>query len=171
MPHSRDEVEATVQRWTAVRERIDAGVGTWADLAPFFTDDAVFIDPAWGRVEGLPAMRETVFGDAMVGLEGWTFPIDFTLIDGDVVVVKWRQLIPGTDGRDRVQSGWSTLIYAGDGKFSYEEDLLNMAHVLEDIVSSGWRPPKGSRAHIPPAEPVRDFSVPGGAYPLGPRPS
>ena len=39
---------ATIERYLAVRDGIDAGNGTWADLAQFFTDDAVFIDPAWG---------------------------------------------------------------------------------------------------------------------------
>ena len=47
----------------------------------------------------------------------------------------------------------SILRYAGDGKFSYEEDLLNMAHVLEDLATSGWRPGPGFTA--PPANPDR----------------
>ena len=101
MPHSRDEVEATIQRYLAVRDGIDAGNGTWADLAQFFTDDAVFIDPAWGRVEGIEEMKQTVFGDAMIGLESWKFPTSFYMIDGDTVVVKWQEVLPGTraDGR------------------------------------------------------------------------
>jgi hypothetical protein len=35
------------------------------------------------------------------------------------------------------------LIYAGDGRFRYNEDQLNMAHVIEDLGASGWRPPAG----------------------------
>ncbi len=162
MSHSRDEVEAAVLAYLATRARIDAGQGTWADLAAHFTDDAVFIDPAWGRCEGLEEMRATVFGEAMEGLEGWTFPTDFHLIDGDTVVVKWRQVIPGTDGRDHEQSGISTLLYAGDGRFRYEEDLLNMAHVMEDIAASGYQPPEGKGWPVPPSDVDRDFSVPGG---------
>src|SRR5215510_8426870 len=95
MAHSRDEVEATIQRYLAVRDGIDAGNGTWADLAQFFTDDAVFVDPAWGRVEGIEEMKATVFGDAMVGFEEWKFPVEFYAVDGDNVVVKWSQVIPG----------------------------------------------------------------------------
>jgi ketosteroid isomerase-like protein len=160
MPHPRDEVQAAVDRYLAVRAAIDDGQGTWADLAAFFTDDAVFIDPAWGRCVGLEEMRRTVLGDAMEGLD-WTFPVDYVLIDGDTVVVKWREVIPGADGRPWEQSGISTLIYAGDGRFRYEEDLLNMAHVLEDMAASGWRPSEGTRMHMPPEHPNRDFSVPG----------
>lgn len=162
MSHPRPEVEAAVAAYLATRDRIDAGHGTWADLAPHFTDDAVFVDPAWGRCEGLDEMRATVFGRAMDGLEGWTFPTDFFLIDGDTVVVKWRQVIPGTDGRDHVQSGISTLIYSGDGRFRYEEDLLNMVHVMEGIGASGYQPPEGKAWPVPPSEPDRDFTIPGG---------
>ena len=49
------------------------------------------------------------------------------------------------------------MIYAGDGKFRYEEDTLNMVHVLEDMKSLHWRPVDGFLP--PPANPNRDFSV------------
>ena len=158
MAHSREEVQGAFERYLAVRDGINAGNGTWADLAQFFTDDAVFIDPAWGRVEGLDNMRTSVFGAAMVGLEEWKFPTEFFMIEGDTVVVKWQQVIPGqrADGSAFAQSGYSTLVYAGDGKFRYEEDLLNMAHVMEDVRESGFRfsPEMGSV----PERPNRDFS-------------
>ena len=158
MAHSREEVQAAIERYLAVRDGINDGNGTWADLAQFFTDDAVFIDPAWGRVEGLTNMKASVFGEAMVGLEEWKFPTDFFMIDGDTVVVKWKQVLPGrrADGSEYAQSGYSTLVYAGDGKFCYEEDVLNMAHMFEDIRESGFRfsPEMGS----PPKHPNRDFS-------------
>ncbi len=160
MAHSRDEVQAAIERYLAVRDGINAGEGTWRDLAQFFTDDAVFIDPAWGRVEGLENMKASVFGEAMVGLEEWKFPTEFFMIDGDTVVVKWLQVLPGrrADGRAYAQSGYSTLVYAGDGKFCYEEDLLNMTHVFEDIAESGFRFSPGMGA--PPKRPNRDFSRP-----------
>jgi ketosteroid isomerase-like protein len=159
MAHPRDEVEAAIERYVAVREHIDAGNGTWADLAQFFTDDAVFIDPAWGRVEGIDEMRATVFGDAMVGLEEWKFPVEFYAIDGDNVIVKWKQILPGSrpDGSPWAQSGVSTLVYAGNGKFRYEEDLLNMVHVLDDMRASECRVPDVA---MPPRHPNRDFSRP-----------
>jgi ketosteroid isomerase-like protein len=159
MAHPREEVAAAVQRYAEVRRAVDAGEATWADLADLFTDDAVFVDPAWGRVEGIEEMRRTVFGDAMVGFENWKFPIDFTAIEGDNVVVKWTQVLPGAraDGTPYTQSGCSTLVYAGDGRFSYEEDLLNMVHVLEDMRES--KCPVAGVA-MPPKHPNRDFSRP-----------
>jgi hypothetical protein len=159
MAHPRDEVESVVARYVELRERIGRGEATWTALGDLFTDDAIYIDPAWGRIEGIDEIR-TFLHESMVGLEDWTFPIEYTAIDGDNVVIKWTQILPGTreDGSPYSQSGYSTLIYAGDGKFSYEEDLLNMTHVLEDLAASGWRP--GPGFNLPPANPDRDVSRP-----------
>jgi ketosteroid isomerase-like protein len=159
MSHPNDEVRAAVDRYIEVREQIERGEADWPDLAQFFTDDAVYIDPAWGRVQGIEALRE-FFDESMRGLEDWRFPIDFVAIDGDDVVVKWTQELPGrrADGTSWSQSGVSTLRYAGDGKFDYDEDILNMAHVLEDLKASGWTPGEGFV--MPPAAPERDFSRP-----------
>src|ERR1700690_2780444 len=108
MPYPRDEIEATVERYVETRKVIDGGGATWSALAQFFTDDAVFIDPAWGRVEGIEEMKATVFGEAMVGLEDWSFPTEFSMIDGDNVVIKWLQVLPGRrdNGSRYVQSGY-----------------------------------------------------------------
>jgi hypothetical protein len=153
MSHPQDEVAAALEHYIALREQIEAGEKTWVDLAVLFTHDAVYIDPAWGRIQGVDEIREFLV-ESMTGLEDWRFPIELTAVSGDDVVIKWTQILPS----GHRQSGWSRLIYAGDGKFSYEEDLLNMVHVLEDIKASGWRPGPGFNA--PPAEPDRDFSVP-----------
>jgi ketosteroid isomerase-like protein len=162
MAHQPEEVRAAIERYIAVRDDINAGKGTWRDLAQFFTDDAIFIDPAWGRVQGIDEMKRTVFGEAMEGLEDWQFPTEFYAIDGDNVIVKWQQILPGqrADGSRYKQSGYSTLIYAGDGKFCYEEDVLNMTHFFEDMRASGWKPPP--EMGMPPRDPNRDFSRPAG---------
>jgi hypothetical protein len=148
------ELAATLDRYLAYRSEVDAGTRPWSDLVEFFTDDAVFIDPAWGRIEGIDEIRRFLV-DSMTGIEDWTFPVDRLYVDGDEVIVKFRQVLP--DGRQ--QSGYSTLLYAGGGKFRYEEDVLNMAHVLEDLRASGWQAPEGMQP--PPRQPVRDFSRPG----------
>ena len=152
--HDPAEIRATVDAYVALRARIEEGEATWLDLAEFFTDDAVYIDPAWGRIQGIEEIRAFLV-DSMRGLEDWHFPLRLSAIEGDDVVTVWTQVLPGTrdDGRSYEQTGVSILRYAGDGKFSYEEDLLNMAHVLEDLATSGWRPGPGFTA--PPANPDR----------------
>ena len=157
--HPRDEVEAAVAAYRALRQRIEDGDATWVDLAEVFTDDAVYIDPAWGRIEGIEEIRAFLV-ESMTGLEDWSFPVEYTAVEGDTVVVKLTQVLPGIrpDGGRWTQSGYSTLRYAGAGRFDYEEDLLNMAHVLEDLAASGWTPPDGFA--LPPARPDRDVTYP-----------
>ena len=143
-----------------MRRRIDAGELPWESLAQFFTDDCVYIDPAWGRVEGIAEVSE-FFEDSMRGLEDWDVP---DRVRGDRRRQRGREVDPGqlpgtrADGSRYQQSGSSTMVYAGDGKFSYQEDLLNMVHVLDDLKASRWRPGAGFAS--PPAEPNRDFSRP-----------
>ncbi|MSW99838.1 MAG: DUF4440 domain-containing protein [Actinobacteria bacterium] len=154
-----EEVVAALDAYVDLRNRIAAGQATWTDLAELFTDDAVYIDPAWGRLQGKENLLEFL-DESMRGLEGWEFPIEFTAISGNTVVIKWTQQlpVPRADGTRYEQSGISTLVYAGDGKFSYEEDMLNMAHVIEDLTASGWRPGEGFVP--PPKNPDRNFSRP-----------
>ncbi len=159
MSNREDEVRAAYEAYIATRERIMAGELPWSALSAHFTEDAVFIDPAWGRVEGLDAMI-TFFDDSMQGLDGWEFPEEWTIVDGDRVVSAWWNRLPGRtpDGGYPQALGISTLLYGGDGKFYYEHDLLNMAEVMEAVNQSTWSP--SGPMHVPPAVPNRDISVP-----------
>jgi len=160
-PHPREEIKAVIDRYHQLRARIDEGLepNGFGALADFYTDDAVYIDAAWGRIEGKQAIAHWL-EHSMVGLGDWKFPIEFTAIEGDDVVVKWTQIIPGTrpDGSPCTQSGYSRLHYAGGGKFSYEEDVYNMVQVLEDVAASGWTP--NEPMNVPPEHPQRDWSLP-----------
>jgi ketosteroid isomerase-like protein len=154
MSHPRDEILAAHQRYVATRGRVEAGELGWDALAGFFTDDATFIDPAWGRIEGIAAIRRFLV-ESMAGLEDWSFPHDWTSVDGDRVVSGWRNRLPGrrADGSFYEAPGISVLEYAGGGRFRYEQDLLNMVHVGELIRESGWKP--GPSCNPPPRQPVR----------------
>ncbi|MEI8336242.1 MAG: nuclear transport factor 2 family protein [Actinomycetes bacterium] len=155
----RSEIEETLSRYVDLRSEIDLGHNAWTDLCDFYTEDCVYIDPAWGRVEGRESIRAFMV-ESMTGLEGWQFPVEFTAVSGDDCAVKWLQILPGTrsEGSSYVQTGWSRLVYAGDGLFRYQEDSLNMAHVIEDLTESGWRP--GDGFSPPPKNPNRDFTIP-----------
>lgn len=162
MPYPPEEVRAAADRYHDLRRRVEAGqepdgFGVLADL---YTEDAVYVDAAWGRIEGREAIARWLV-DSMVGLDDWRFPVEFVAVEGDNVVVKWTQILPGarSDGRPYRQSGYSRLVYAGGGRFSYEEDVYNMVHVLEDLAASGWRPTEPMNA--PPEHPDRDWSPPG----------
>lgn len=150
----RDEVRAAYDAYVAARTRAERGEIGWDGLADFFTEDATFVDPAWGRVRGRDAIRRFL-AESMGGLEGWTFPRDWTLVEGRRLVSAWRNRLPGQreDGSHYEAPGISVMLYAGDGRFASEEDLLNMVHVAELIRESGWRPGPGFTP--PPARPPR----------------
>ena len=119
--YTEDEIRAVFRRYVEVRERIDRGELPWTALEEFFTEDAVFCDPAWGRVEGLANLK-TFWAESMAGLEDWSFPEAWTLVEGDrVVTMWWQRMGHRPDGGHFECPGLSVLHYAGDGKFEGEE--------------------------------------------------
>jgi ketosteroid isomerase-like protein len=151
---AKEEIEGAYARYLEVRRRIEAGELGWDALADFFSDDATFIDPAWGRIEGIDAIRRFLV-ESMAGLDDWSFPHEWTAVEGERLVAKWWNRLPGQrpDGSYFEAPGLSIMVYAGDGRFRYEEDLLNMVHVAELIRESGWKPPPGF--NLPPRQPRR----------------
>lgn len=154
-----EDLTSALSRYLRYRREADAGQRPWTDMVQLFTDDAVLIDPAWGRMEGIEAI-ERYLAESMVGIEDWFTPVDAAFVAGDEVILKYRQVLPGRrpDGRPYEQSGYSMLVYAGDGRFSYEENVLNMVHVFEDLRAIGWTPPPTMRT--PPTSPDRNFARP-----------
>ena len=148
----------TYERLVATRGRIEAGELAWSVLADFFTEDAWYIDPAWGLVEGNAAIA-TFMEESMAGLDDWIFPEEWRMVDGDRVVAMFQNRLPGDrdDGRPHQAPGLSILTYAGDGRFSSETDLINMVHMFEVMKASGWMPT--GPINLPPAEPIRDEPV------------
>ncbi len=149
------EARATYAAYVAARGEVERGERTWASLAEqFFTDDAVFVDPAWGRTEGRAEIAR-FFEESMPGLDDWTFPEEWTVVEGDRVISLWWNRLPGErdDGRPHQAPGLSVLHYAGEGRFDYEFDLLNMAEIAEVMTASGWTPP-------PTASPSTTFTSP-----------
>jgi ketosteroid isomerase-like protein len=148
------EILEVHERYLETRRRAERGEVGWEALADFFTEDAVFVDPAWGRVEGRDAIV-AFLRDSMAGLEGWTFPQEWQMVEGDRLVTRWMNRLPGhrPDGSPFESPGFSVIRYAGEGRFSREEDLLNMVHVVELIRESGWKP--GSGFTPPPRHPRR----------------
>ncbi len=150
------EARETWARYLAQRQLIEAGEAQWSSLADFFVDDAVYSDPAWGRTEGAGEIAEFM-RESMSALGDWRFPEAWTMFDGRRVVSAFDQIFPGADGTEYRQMGISVLYYAGDGKFCYQMDLMNMAHINDDLAASGWKPT--GELNLPPREPDRDYSL------------
>jgi ketosteroid isomerase-like protein len=149
-PHPRAEVASAVRAYLEHREKLDRGEAQWATIADFYTEDAVFIDAAWGKIEGRAAIA-AMMTEAMAGLDGFTYPTDTVAIEGDDVLIAWRQVVAGLSlgGGPLEHTGVSIMRYAGEGKFSYEEDLMNVAKVGADLMAAGWEP--GPDFTMPPS--------------------
>lgn len=141
---SEAEIREGYRAYEHTRERIDRGELWWDAMAAHLTQDAVFIDPAWGRFDGLPDIVD-FFLKSMQGLEAWSFPLEWTAIDGDYLLTGWQNRLPGqrADGSLYQVPGMSRLHYSGGGKFDHEHDMINMVHMLEVIRESGWKPGPG----------------------------
>ncbi len=158
-PAEQDALD-TYDNFVAVRDEIDARTKTWSALADFFTEDAAYIDPAWGRIEGREAIR-TFFVDSMAGLtgHGWSTPENWTMVDGPRLVSQWDQILgKNEDGSPAMVAGLSILYYAGNGLFCYSHDMLNMTHIGQTMKAMRWTPP--AAMNFPPKTINRDISLP-----------
>ncbi len=156
------ETEAleTYQRFVATREEIDRNEKPWSVLADFFTEDAAYIDPAWGRIDGRESIRE-FFLESMAGLtgHGWSTPENWTMARGHRVVSQWDQILGHKDdGTPWLVPGLSILYYVGEGLFCYSHDMLNMTHIGQTMKAMEWRPP--TSFNRPPRDTNRDTSLP-----------
>ena len=151
---THDELLEAYESYKQTRERSAAGELWWDQMRDHFTEDAVFVDPAWGRVDGIDNIVKFL-QDSMRGLEAWTFPLEWMAVDGDYLLTGWQNRLPGRrpDGTYYQAPGMSRLHYVGDGKFDYEQDLINMIHMLEVMKERGWKPGEGFQN--PPRDRVR----------------
>lgn len=154
------EARATYDRYVEGRNAVERGEKAWSELAEeFFTEDVVFVDPAWGRTEGRANVARFM-DESMQGLDDWEFPEEWTMVEGHRIVSFWWNRLPGRrdDGSAYQAPGISIVHYAGDGRFSYELDVLNMAEVGELFSESSWAPT--GPMHLPPKVPNRDTTPP-----------
>ena len=154
------EATETYRRFVALRDEIDAGNAAWSQLADFFTEDAAYIDPAWGRIEGREGIR-AFFEKSMAGLtgHGWSTPENWTMAEGHRLISQWDQILGHReDGSPWFVAGLSILYYAGDGRFCYSHDMLNMTHIGETLGAMKWSPP--GEFNMPPRPVNRDISLP-----------
>jgi uncharacterized protein (TIGR02246 family) len=140
MGYTRAEIEETFTRYQEIAAKA-AVSGDWSDWAAMFTDDATYIEHHFGEFQGRDAIHEWIEKTMATppNNEMTSFPIEWYVIDEDkgwvVCCVQNRMTDPG-DGTVHQAANWTLLKYAGDGKWSHEEDLYNPNEFLEMI--KGW---------------------------------
>lgn len=123
----RAEVEEALRNYEkAGQEAVRSG--DWNAWADRFTEDAIYVEHHFGVMRGREAIRSWITSTMQGQVMDLVFPIEFALIDNDVVFIYVPNRFPAPDGGPGYQFVSATiLVYAGDGKWCYEEDIYNTA--------------------------------------------
>ena len=147
----RGELEQALRHYQdTVRSAYDAR--DWSRFGQLFTEDADYNEHAYGRMHGRAeitrwALRTmTSFpGNAMIG-----FPVGWAVYDTDRswIVCEVENVMPDPgDGSVHQAPNLTILHYAGEGLFSYEEDVYNPARFLQMVV--GWATVADAHGRLP----------------------
>jgi limonene-1,2-epoxide hydrolase len=132
MPLSRSATEGAYRRHRAIHDAAD-----WPRLADLFAPDATYEDPFFGKTEGREAIRDFLVR-SMTGLEDWSFPIAWTVIDAGRVVTRFKNRLPGRrrDGGYFEFTGTSAIDYGDDGQIINQTDSYDRSEALRVIAES-----------------------------------
>jgi len=137
---SREELQAGFQHYQDTVQRA-ADSGDWNLFVDLFTDDATYSEHCYGSFEGREQIRRWALRTmtAFPGNVMPAFPVVWSVLDPERgwIVCEVRNLLrdPG-DGSPHEASNYTRLFYAGDGMFSFEEDVYNPAKFQQAVV--GW---------------------------------
>ena len=123
--------------YAALHTRVQeyASSGDWTDFALNFTEDATYVEHAFGTFRGRDAIREWSVA-TMTSFPGSVmtdFPLAWQVVDAETsrLICEVRNLMPDPgDGSHHEESNLTIMTYAGDGLFSREEDVYNPMRFL-----------------------------------------
>jgi ketosteroid isomerase-like protein len=133
----REEIRAAWEKRMALQDADD-----WHGFGMTFTEDAVYLEHHEGNFRGRDAILDWLV-PVMKQCQGWTYPVEWVAIDGNRVIHKWQNRLPGqrADGSHYEFAGVTIMLYAGNGKFSFQEDIYNWEEAL--AVLKDWAADRG----------------------------
>jgi hypothetical protein len=132
MSEGRFSADEITEAYAAMHGRVQeySTSGKWEEFADSFTEDAEYVEHAFGTFHGRDEIRAwsvrtmTTFpGGTMTG-----FPIAWQVVDVPTsrLICEIRNLMPDPgDGSQLEEPNLTIMTYAGDGLFSREEDVYN----------------------------------------------
>jgi predicted SnoaL-like aldol condensation-catalyzing enzyme len=142
----REEIE---REFEAYRKRGTDAVesGDWVTWAAQFTEDARYLEHHYGRFSGRDEITEWITG-VMQPFPEMDFPVTYRLIEGNRVTSLIPNRLPDPKGGDEEHAFAAAVIlhYAGNGMWSYEEDVYNpdeAAEVVGRWLEAGGTLPEG----------------------------
>lgn len=129
---SREELDRAFAEYQETAQRA-ATSGDWGPWAALFTEDAEYVEHLYGTMHGREAIRAWITETmaAYPGSDMDAFPIEWSIVDderGWIVCQVWNRMRDPGDGSVHQAYNFTLLKYAGDGRWSYEEDIYNPAH-------------------------------------------
>jgi len=126
--YSREELQAAFDDYNAARIRSQE-TGDWNIWAQCFTEDAHYVEHAYGEFHGREAIAKWIC-EVMAPFPSMTFPQDWVAIDeeNDAIVFQCQNAMPhptDSSGEPFAFPTWTRLVYGGDGLWKSEEDVYN----------------------------------------------
>jgi uncharacterized protein (TIGR02246 family) len=126
-----------------------AAIGDYNAFADLFTEDCTYVEHAFGTMHGREEVRS------------WIVPLmkqhpnpymvrythDWVLFDeenGRVVFCARSHMADPGDGSAHSETNWTRIDYAGEGLFSREEDIYNLANFVKMLTE--WQAAKDAAA-------------------------
>lgn len=150
--YSREELEEAFANYQATA--LKAGTsGDWNPWADMFTEDATYKEHLFGTFGGREAIRNWICSTMAKYPNNQMkyYPIEWYVIDeerGWVVCMVWNRMTDPGDGSIHQEHNFTLLKYAGNGKWSYEEDVYNPAPFQKMV--KGWMQKKDELAEPSP---------------------
>jgi len=153
---SRAELESAFQHYQDEVAGIAAS-GEWSGFADLFSEDATYVEHAYGTFTGREEIRDWIVRTMTTfpGSEMPGFPIEWYVVDeerGRIVCEVWNDLRDPGDGERHGASNLTILTYAGDGLWSCEEDGTTRRRSCAPP-GAGRRWPPRTASSVPTAPP------------------
>jgi len=138
--YPRAEIEQALASYCRARDEASR-TGDWSIWADVFTEDAHYIEHAYGEFDGRESIRKWIT-EVMAPFPRMTFPQDWCVIDeaNDAVVFQCQNQFPepfDADGKPFQFPNWTRLVYGGGGRWKSEEDMYNPARDAPRVFK-GW---------------------------------
>ena len=135
---SEQEVREVMDRFVEANLKCEEE-RNWAPLAEFYADDALYqhtMGAAGMRVaRGKDEVRRLVMERDMEGFDGWRFPYEWVVINGDKVITKWWNQAPVNheDGTPYRIVGNSNIRFNNDLRIQEMHDNFDLAALVAMI--------------------------------------
>jgi ketosteroid isomerase-like protein len=138
--YARDEILEAFEAYKKARDEASRS-GDWGIWAAVFTDDAHYVEHAYGEIDGRAAIQAWIEG-VMAPFPTMTFPQEWWVLDEerDAVVFCCQNQLPEPyqeDGTPFQFPNWTRLVYGGGGKWKSEEDIYNPTRDAPRVFK-GW---------------------------------